>query len=50
MEWKVVARPQAQIDLLDAANWYDNQRSGLGGEFIQAVLAVNSMLLSPRRS
>ena len=40
MKWEVVARSQAKDDLLEAAEWYDNQRAGLGGEFIEEVLTV----------
>jgi len=40
MSWEVVARPQAEGDVLDAADWYDSQRAGLGDEFIEEILAV----------
>jgi plasmid stabilization system protein ParE len=40
MSWEVVARPQAEDDVLDAADWYDSQRAGLGDEFIEEILAV----------
>jgi plasmid stabilization system protein ParE len=40
MKWKVVARSQAQDDILEAAEWYDAQRAGLGDEFIEEVLEV----------
>ncbi len=40
MKWKVVARPQAEDDVIEAADWYDNQRAGLGDEFVEEVLAV----------
>jgi toxin ParE1/3/4 len=40
MKWKVVARPEAENDVLEAANWYDSQRAGLGDEFAEEVLAV----------
>jgi toxin ParE1/3/4 len=40
MNWKVVARPQAEDDILEAADWYDTQRSGLGDEFVEEILAV----------
>ena len=48
MKWKVVARPQAQIDVIEAANWYDTHRAGLGDEFIEEILAVfDSLETSP---
>lgn len=40
MKWRVVARPQAKDDVLEAADWYDAQRAGLGDEFIEEVLSV----------
>src|SRR5262245_27352230 len=40
MKWRVVARPQAKDDILEAAEWYDGQRDGLGNEFIEEVLHV----------
>jgi len=40
MKWKVVARPEAEDDVIEAANWYDSQRPGLGDEFVEEVLAV----------
>jgi hypothetical protein len=39
MKWKVAALPRAQVDLLEAADWYDFTSMGLGVEFIKAVLA-----------
>ena len=40
MNWQVVARPQAENDLIEAAEWYDSQRYGLGDEFIDEILTV----------
>jgi len=40
MKWEVVARPQAEDDVLETADWYDAQRAGLGWEFIEEILAV----------
>jgi toxin ParE1/3/4 len=48
MEWKVVARPQAQNDLLEAADWYESRCSGLGIEFLKAVVEVlDALTLNP---
>jgi hypothetical protein len=33
----IVLRPEARADLEDARSWYEAQRSGLGGEFLQQV-------------
>ena len=40
MTWQVVARPQAENDVAETADWYDTQRTGLGDEFIEEVLRV----------
>ena len=40
MKWEVVARPQAENDILEAAEWYDNQRLGLGDEFVAELFDV----------
>jgi hypothetical protein len=33
----LVIRPEAQVDLLEARNWYNGQRAGLGAQFVDAV-------------
>lgn len=40
MSWQVIARPQAEIEIVETADWYDSQRAGLGTEFIEEVLTV----------
>lgn len=37
MSWIVIIRPRAEADLLDARQWYDAQRDGLGNEFLDEV-------------
>jgi plasmid stabilization system protein ParE len=44
MSWQVVARPQAENDVLETADWYDTQRAGLGAEFIEEILSVFNAL------
>ena len=34
MKWRVVIRPRAEADLREARKWYENQRAGLGDEFL----------------
>lgn len=46
MKWKVVARPQAEDDIIEAAAWFDMQRAGLGDEFITELLAAFDALES----
>ena len=43
-------RPRAAADIEDAHSWYESQRPGLGGEFLDEIVAVYAVLLeSPRR-
>ena len=38
--YRLAIQPEAQSDLDQAYKWYENQRSGLGSEFIRCVEAV----------
>ena len=40
MMYRLAIQPEAQSDLDQAYKWYENQRSGLGSEFIRCVEAV----------
>lgn len=40
MSWQVVVRPDAEVDIVETADWYDTQRAGLGAEFIEEILTV----------
>ncbi|MEP6667829.1 MAG: type II toxin-antitoxin system RelE/ParE family toxin [Chthoniobacter sp.] len=54
MSFRVILRPEAEVDIADAADWYESQQSGLGGEFVAAVsqaidgLSANPLLVSRR--
>ncbi|MGB3200414.1 MAG: type II toxin-antitoxin system RelE/ParE family toxin, partial [Nodosilinea sp.] len=37
MSYRLIIRPQAELDIQDAFNWYEAQTPGLGSEFIRAV-------------
>lgn len=37
---RAVLRPPAEADLTDAARWYESQRVGLSGEFLDEVRRV----------
>jgi len=56
MIYRVVLRPEVEEDLTTAAQWYENQQTGLGLEFIDEVLRVfdalgeNPVLNSRRHS
>ena len=40
MTLEVRLRPEAEEDLADAAAWYEEQRQGLGHEFLDEVLTM----------
>ncbi len=40
MTYRLVLQPEAEADLSEAYRWYEDQRPGLGGEFIESVEAV----------
>jgi plasmid stabilization system protein ParE len=45
---RLVFRPQAEIELLEARDWYESQRAGLGQTFSETVdQAVASIVASP---
>ena len=41
-----IFRPAAAADVEDAYRWYENQRAGLGEEFLAAVSSVVEFLLT----
>ncbi len=48
MTRRLIVRPQASRELAAAMEWYENQRSGLGQEFVRAFqVAVNSIAQNP---
>ena len=40
MTYRLVLQPEAEADLNEAYRWYEDQRPGLGGEFVECVEAV----------
>ncbi len=44
MSLPIVLRPEAQADLLAARNWYEQQRTGLGDTFAEAVEQILSWI------
>lgn len=48
MSAKLIFAPEVEVDLSEAYSWYDQQRSGLGEEFLECVdLCVKSIVDSP---
>ena len=37
-------RAEAELDLADAARWYEEQKSGLGHQFLDEILATLSII------
>jgi len=37
MSYRLIIRPEAELDIQDAFEWYEAQTPGLGSEFIRAV-------------
>jgi plasmid stabilization system protein ParE len=44
MTMEVRLRPEAEHDLAESAAWYEQQRTGLGQEFLDAALATFSAI------
>ena len=44
MTYEVRLRPEAEEDLADASAWYEEQRQGLGHEFLDEVLTMISSI------
>jgi len=38
--YKLIIKPEAELDLEEAFQWYEEQRSGLGREFLECVEQV----------
>ncbi|MBK8478307.1 MAG: type II toxin-antitoxin system RelE/ParE family toxin [Opitutaceae bacterium] len=50
MSWEIAVRPAAQDDITNAADWYENERRGLGTAFVGAVrAAIASLAENPHR-
>ena len=44
MTFEIRLRPEAEHDLADAAAWYEEQREGLGHDFLDEVLTMLSSI------
>ena len=48
MTRRLVVRPQAQSEILEARHWYDQQQAGLGEQFaLEVDLTVSAVLERP---
>ena len=41
---RLTVRPEAELDTLEAASWYDGERAGLGTEFLDELRATFSRI------
>jgi plasmid stabilization system protein ParE len=48
MKYDLIVRPEAEAELVEAFNWYEQQVAGLGSRFMPAVdSAINSIHRDP---
>jgi toxin ParE1/3/4 len=51
VKWLVLVRAEAEQDLREARDWYEQKRTGLGDEFLDAVAnAISELALHADRS
>jgi plasmid stabilization system protein ParE len=44
VSYRVVVRPEAEADMAEGFDWYEDRRDGLGQEFLAEVKAVFKMI------
>ena len=44
MNYRLIIRPEAELDLENAFGWYESQDPGLGSEFVRAIDACISTI------
>ena len=37
MKYRLIVKPPAEVDIIEAAQWYESKKIGLGEQFIKAV-------------
>jgi len=48
MKYKVIVRPEAEDDIIEAFSWYEDKRTGLGYDFLLQVDAgINFIYRNP---
>ena len=51
MNFQLELRPQVEVDIAEAADWYDSRQPGLGTDFARAIRdAIEEILRNPLRS
>lgn len=47
---QLIIKPSAELDAMNAANWYNNRLDGLSGEFLFALEAkINEIRRNPKQ-
>jgi len=50
MQYKIEIRPLATIEIIEAYDWYESQKEGLGPEFLHELnVFYDSLLRNPKR-
>ena len=50
MTYNLIIKPLAELDAMEAAKWYNDQRDGLGNEFLLALDAkINAIRRNPNQ-
>lgn len=44
MSYRLILRPEAELDITEAYEWYEERNQGLGSEFVRAVDACLSAI------
>jgi len=48
--YRLIIKPSAELDAMNAANWYNHRRDGLGNEFLLALEAkINAIKRNPHQ-
>ncbi len=51
MLYELEIAPLAKLEILDAYDWYESRRKGLGEEFLEALeLFFNQLLINPKNT
>jgi plasmid stabilization system protein ParE len=46
MNWKMEFRPEVELDIREAAAWYEGREQGLGSEFVEEIIRVWEEIVS----
>jgi hypothetical protein len=49
VKWRVSTRPEADTDLREARDWYEQQRPGLGDEFLLSMADAFTQLVPEKK-